>query len=90
MLVEIIHAEPLVGHAVLLRFDDGAEGVADVATLVDWTGVFSPLRDESYFRQLRLDRELGTIVWPNGADIDPLVLWSAVTGRALTYDEAPV
>jgi Protein of unknown function (DUF2442) len=46
---------------------------------VDLTGelrgpVFEPLADPDFFAQVRVDYELGTVVWPNGADLDPLVL----------------
>jgi hypothetical protein len=33
--------------------------------------VFEPLRDVKVFGQLRVDPELDTIVWPNGADFAP-------------------
>ena len=33
-----------------------------------------PLRDLAYFRQVRVDPELRTVVWPNGLDLDPDVL----------------
>lgn len=37
--------------------------------------MFGPIRkDAALFRSVRVDEELGTIVWPNGADIDPDVL----------------
>ena len=37
--------------------------------------MFEPLRgDPELFRKVRVDEELGTIVWPNGADMDPDVL----------------
>jgi len=37
--------------------------------------VFEPLHeDPQLFRQVRVDEELGTVVWPNGADLDPDVL----------------
>jgi len=36
--------------------------------------LFGPLRDLRLFKQGRVDRDLGTLVWPNGADIDPNVL----------------
>jgi hypothetical protein len=36
--------------------------------------VFEPLADPDFFAQVRVDNELGTVVWPNGADLDPLVL----------------
>ena len=33
-----------------------------------------PLQDPAYFRQVHVDPELGTVVWPNGYDLDPDVL----------------
>jgi hypothetical protein len=36
--------------------------------------MFEPLRDPDFFKQVRVDEQLGTIVWPNGADMDPVVL----------------
>ncbi|MCC5876821.1 MAG: DUF2442 domain-containing protein, partial [Candidatus Sumerlaeia bacterium] len=45
---------------------------------------FAPLREEAAFRQVRVNPELGTIEWPNGADLDPDVLYSQIIGRSLT------
>jgi hypothetical protein len=36
--------------------------------------MFEPLRDVSYFARVVVDPELGTVVWPNGADLAPDVL----------------
>ena len=36
--------------------------------------MFAPLRDLEQFRKVTADPELETIVWPNGADLDPDVL----------------
>ena len=64
--------EHLGGHRLRLAFADGF--VADV----DLTGrvgpMFEPLCDVNYFAQVVVDEELGTIVWPNGADLAPDVL----------------
>jgi hypothetical protein len=46
----------------------------DLSYLLDYGGVFEPLRDPEYFRQLRADPELRTIAWPNEADIAPETL----------------
>ena len=64
-----------------LRFEDGVEGLVDLAGVLSFRGVFEPLRDPSYFAKVRVDSELGTVVWPNGADLDPDVLYGLVTGK---------
>ena len=54
----------------------------DVPYPVDYGGVFEQLRDPEYFRRLRADREAGTIVWPNDADIAPESLYAAAQQRS--------
>ena len=88
MLKDIVDVQPLDGYQLRLRFEDGVEGVVDVAKMVPFAGVFAPLRERSQFVAVRVNRELGTICWPSGADLDPDVLYSLVTGEALpTYKE---
>lgn len=36
--------------------------------------LYKPLRDLALFNQVRLDPEVQTLVWPNGADFDPETL----------------
>jgi hypothetical protein len=70
----IVSVEPLDGFVLRLSFDDGTEREVDLEGEL-WGPVFEPLReDRELFRQVRVDKELGTIVWPNGADMDPDVL----------------
>ena len=66
-----------------LTFDDGATGVVDIGQATKYEGIFAPLEEPEYFRLVRVDDELGTICWPNGADFDPDVLYSLATGRPL-------
>ena len=66
--------EPLEGFVLRLSFDDGTVREVDLEAEL-WGPVFDPLRrDPQFFRAVRVDEELGTIVWPNGADMDPDVL----------------
>jgi Protein of unknown function (DUF2442) len=75
-IAHVTDVEPLGGHRLLLRFEDGAEGELDFST-EPWRGVFAPLENPAYFALVEVDDELGTIAWPNGADIAPetLRLW---------------
>jgi len=36
--------------------------------------LYGPLRDAEFFKQVQLDSEVHTLVWPNGADFDPATL----------------
>jgi uncharacterized protein DUF2442 len=67
-----------------LSFTDGAKGELDFeARVVGRGGVFSPLEDTTFFRQVKVDPEAGTIVWPNEVDFCPDVLYSLVTGKPI-------
>jgi Protein of unknown function (DUF2442) len=78
----LIDAQPLEGHTVHVRFEDGITANVDLSYLIDYGGVFEPLRDPTYFAQLRADTEAGTIVWPNNADIAPETLYAHAQSRA--------
>ena len=70
-----IHAVRCVGERfVALGLTDGTSRVVDLTPLMQGS-VFEPLlADDARFREVRVDAVLGTIVWPNGADLDPEVL----------------
>lgn len=89
MLKDIVEARPLEGYRLYLRFEDGAEGLVDISQHITFDGVFEPLRDRAYFQQVRVDAGSGTICWPNGADLDPDVLYSRVTGAAILSELKP-
>ena len=78
----LIEAKPLEGYLVRVRFEDGTSADVDLSYLREYGGVFEPLRDPDYFRQLRADLELGTIVWPNEADIAPETLYAHARGSS--------
>jgi hypothetical protein len=56
-----------------VSFKDGTEQSIDFEPVLSGE-LFGPLRDLSVFNQVRLDREVHTLVWPNGADFDPAML----------------
>jgi hypothetical protein len=72
----LIEAQPSAGYLIRVRFEDGLIADVDLSYLRDYGGVFEPLRDVGYFRQLRADHVAGTITWPNEADIAPETLYA--------------
>ena len=59
------------------------EGVVDLSKMIEFTGVFAPLKDRSFFEGVYVNPELRTIQWANDADLDADVLYAAVSGQAL-------
>jgi hypothetical protein len=83
MLRDIVKVKPLKDFHLHLEFEDGINGEVDIRKLVKFTGIFEPLKDEALFAKVDVNPEWGTIFWPNGADLDPDVLYSLVTGEEI-------
>ena len=77
MTPRVIKAHYVRDYVLHLRFADGSEGDVDLESELHGE-VFEPLRDPAYFRQLQVRADLGTIVWPNGADFAPEFLYELV------------
>lgn len=83
MLKDVVEVKVVGQYRLRLRFEDGVEGEVDVAALVPFEGVFAPLRDPAIFATVQVDRELGSVRWPNGADLEPDVLYTRATGQSI-------
>lgn len=84
MLKDIIEVQYLSNLKIYLRFEDGVEGELDLSSFISFDGIFEPLREPSEFAKVSVHPELGTVVWPNGADLDPDVLYSKLTGKPVS------
>jgi hypothetical protein len=71
--VSVTSAQVLGHYQLRIGFSDGSSRDVDLTGKLHGP-IFEPLADPDFFAQARVDDELGTIVWPNGADLDPLVL----------------
>ena len=72
-----------------LGFADGLRSEVDLRDRVAGRGgVFRPLADVDFFRQVQVEPEAGTIVWPNGVDFCPDVLYSLATGQPVDAFQA--
>jgi hypothetical protein len=77
-LLDITAVEVIGEYRLRLTFEDGTVGDVDFSSR-EWKGVFEPLADPAYFARVHVDRELGTIAWPNGADMAPEPLYEAAS-----------
>jgi hypothetical protein len=79
VVVRILDVKFLQGFKVCLYFTDGTRRDVDLERYLHGP-IFEPIKNDSdLFRSVRVDPELGTIVWDNGADIDPDVLYLNLT-----------
>jgi len=82
-------------YTLRVRFDDGTEQVIDFQPVLAGE-LFGPLRDLTLFNRVRIDPDVDTLVWPNGADFDPATLhdWpehvQALTAWARKWELNPV
>jgi len=83
----ITACEPRPGYKLWLRFSDGSEGVVDLSELVG-QGVFAAWLDPAHFNKVAVDPMTRTVCWPDGIDLDPDVLYSNVTGKAIPGSDA--
>lgn len=80
MLRDVVAVQPLPEYRLRVAFDDGTQGEVNVREMVPFTGVFEPLQNPAFFSQVKVNAELGTVSWPNDADLDSDVLYAKVTG----------
>lgn len=76
--VRVSSVEPMSGTLVRLCFTNGETREVDLEPFLHGP-IFESIRDDpDEFRTVSVDPELGTVVWPNGADIDPDVLYEGL------------
>ncbi len=72
--IHFVTSAAVVGpYTLKLRFEDKTEQAINFEQVLRGQ-LYGPLRDLKVFNQVRIDPEVRTIVWPNGADFDPATL----------------
>ena len=80
MIPRLSEAKYVAGYKIALKFEDGAQGVIDLEPEL-WGEVFAPLKDPKLFKQVKLNQELNTICWNNGADFAPEFLYASIASN---------
>ena len=74
VLHRIISFKIVGDYRMRVEFDDATQQPVDFEPIL-FGPIFGPLRDPARFSEVELDPDFGALVWPNGADIDPMVLY---------------
>ncbi|MHC9542238.1 MAG: DUF2442 domain-containing protein [Vulcanimicrobiota bacterium] len=74
MIHQILDITYLSEYRLILTFSDGSRREVDLEPLLEGS-LFGDLKSQEKFRQVVLDKEFGSIEWPNGADICPDLLY---------------
>ena len=74
MLLFVKNAKYVEDYKIEVEFTDGKKGIANLEDELYGT-VFAPLKDKEFFSRLKVDEELETITWENGADMAPEFLY---------------
>jgi len=72
-IYRVCSAEAAGPYMLHIAFDDGSEQTINFQPVLVGE-LYGPLRDPALFNQVRIDPEIHTLVWPNGADFDPATL----------------
>ncbi len=75
VLVKVVALEQTDAYTLTVTFDDGTTQPINFEPVL-YGHYLSPLRDPTLFAQVRIDPEIHTLVWPNGADFDPATLYN--------------
>ena len=76
-MIHVTDVRHRTGHVLHVVFSDGTEGDVDLGPHLEGS-VLGALRDPVRFRDAYVDPELGTVVWPGGADVAPEFLYEAI------------
>jgi len=72
-ICRVVSFEKVAPFTLKVAFDDETSQVIDFRPVLKGE-LYGPLKDPSVFDQVRIDPEVHTLVWPNGADFDPAIL----------------
>jgi hypothetical protein len=69
----VVSVKIVAPYTLRVHFNDRSEQTIDFQHVLRGE-LFQALRDVALFNQVRIDSEVHTLVWPNGADFDPATL----------------
>ncbi|PIP40641.1 MAG: hypothetical protein COX19_05305 [Desulfobacterales bacterium CG23_combo_of_CG06-09_8_20_14_all_51_8] len=83
MLRDVISANYKGGYKIEVTFEDGASGIVDFSKYLRASGVFEKFKDMEFFKNFKINEELGVLTWKDEIDIAPETLYSEATNSPL-------
>ena len=72
-IYKIVSFKKIGPYILQIHFNDRSEKTVDFQPILKGK-LYGPLKKQTLFNRVRLDREVHTLIWPNGADFDPAIL----------------
>ena len=72
-IYRVIKFEIVGIYTLRVQFDDGVSRTINFEPVLEGE-MYAPLRQGPVFNSVKIDPEIQTLVWPNGADFDPATL----------------
>jgi len=83
MINDVIFASYKGEYKIELTFEDGASGIVDFSKYLSRGGVFNKFRDIEFFKDFKINEDLGVLTWGEEIDIAPETLYAETTNSKL-------
>lgn len=84
IMIKVISVKPLENYRLFVIFNNKRRARINVEDLL-WGKMFAPLKNAKMFNKVTVRSELGTVTWPNGADIAPETLYEKALSPSVRY-----
>ena len=83
MIKDVVSAHYKDGYKIEVTFEDGATGIVDLSKYLLKGGVFEKFRDIEFFKNFKINEDLGVLTWEDEIDIAPETLYAEATNTPL-------
>jgi hypothetical protein len=90
MIKDIVFASYKGEYKIELTFEDGASGIVDFSKYLSRGGIFNKFRDIDFFKDFKINEDLGVLTWSDEIDIAPETLYADTTNSKLPLPSLPI
>ena len=83
MFFDVIDVEYVKKYELKLIFENRKSGIVNLQNYINKGGVFKRFSNIEYFKKFYINKELGTVCWPDDLDIAPETLYNEAIGEPL-------